>query len=272
MGSSIYQDSSQASEDPFGLEGLANSLPRYSLQTEDDNGKDFAYEINLVDRELAVLRAEWDSIFETLKQSAKTAQQLEDICTDADRSIAIEKQKWLANCDRTRISVEPKQVRLSNTKKEGYEWAQRRLIEQVGRGFEAIPTTQNYINFHASVHPRRSPETKELESFVVDPALFDSASSSSTFAGEDAIRALKLELQNTNLQHESMLQQLQDCMGQLQLAIQMKEYYEFYLLRLFASMDDVGHMLDGIRGETARALSSHGAASQIQDSPMTLES
>lgn len=69
-----------------------------------------------------------------------------------------------------------------------------------------------------------------------------------------------------------MLQQLQECTGQLQLAIQMKEYYEFCLLRVFASLNDMGHMLDGIRGESARVLTSHGEASQIQDSPTTLES
>ncbi|EWZ79212.1 hypothetical protein FOXG_12482 [Fusarium oxysporum f. sp. lycopersici 4287] len=195
--------------------------------------------------------------------------------------------------DRTRISIEPKQVRLINTEKEGYKWRicvaemkplfckglsntgvrdQRRLIEQVGRGFEAIPATQNYITFQAHANTALSPETKNSESYIIDPALLDSASSSSSTTDEDEIRALKLELQNTNLQHESMLQQLQECTGQLQLAIQMKEYYEFCLLRVFASLNDMGHMLDGIRGESARVLTSHGEASQIQDSPTTLES
>lgn len=149
---------------------------------------------------------------------------------------------------------------------------QRRLIEQVGRGFEAIPATQNYITFQAHANTALSPETKNSESYIIDPALLDSASSSSSTTDEDEIRALKLELQNTNLQHESMLQQLQECTGQLQLAIQMKEYYEFCLLRVFASLNDMGHMLDGIRGESARVLTSHGEASQIQDSPTTLES
>ena len=187
-----------------------------------------------------------------------------------------------------------KKVRLLNTERDGYFWkvhnddmrplfskgisdagikGQRKLIEEVGTGFEAVPVPCNSITYEPVplLAPRPPPTEEDQKRSRQSGSLYDTGISESTSSYNDIeVKRLKMELQNSNSQCEFALYQLQECTSQLQMAVQTKEYYESFIVKIFNSMDEIGRMIDGIREESYRAFGSHWTTDTTQASPSDL--
>ncbi|KAF4972948.1 hypothetical protein FSARC_617 [Fusarium sarcochroum] len=86
------------SSDPFGLESLVKSLSLVTPSDKKQSMGSVSLEIKDLRKGLRELQQEWDAIYDILKISAATTEQVALICEDADRSISMETQNWLANC------------------------------------------------------------------------------------------------------------------------------------------------------------------------------
>ncbi|KAH6961624.1 hypothetical protein BKA56DRAFT_499701 [Ilyonectria sp. MPI-CAGE-AT-0026] len=201
--------------------------------------------------------------------------------------------------ERTGLEIQPSQVRLYRTEKNGYSWkvhsdrirslfsrglsslgmaTLQQLCHEVGYGFEAVPSrtgrrTPREPEMIPGPAPNRSHisvgrggETDDVKCQGVD---YHGHSFSQQLAGDEAeSRRLAIELQNTNAQLEFALRQLQECTAQLQGTVQKKEYYESSLLRVFLAMNDIGRVVEGLQEESCRALSGH---SDTEQAPNTFQ-
>lgn len=90
--------SSLYSDEPFELEGLLPSLPKPSSLHEEPNIQTLQEDVKNLEAELDTLQHNWLMIYQTLEKSKEVAIQIEFIYENAKVRIAMERNKWLANC------------------------------------------------------------------------------------------------------------------------------------------------------------------------------
>jgi hypothetical protein len=90
--------SSLYSDEPFFLESLVFPSPSSISEAGIPIKMEAVNEIELVRSEVATLKAGWTHIYEALQLSAALTCHMEVLFQSAKERIAVERNKWLANC------------------------------------------------------------------------------------------------------------------------------------------------------------------------------